>query len=91
MLAGAQESLGGNAKTLMIANVSPAREHAGESVATLAFAARAKCIRNAAVINADLRGEAALMRRELERLQRCVPFMSSSLPLCCGDAAALAH
>ena len=66
----AQESLGGNAKTLIIAAVSPMREHAAESTATLAFAARAKCIRNAAFVNQDVRGDAELMRRELERLQR---------------------
>lgn len=46
------------------------REHAAESTATLAFAARAKCIRNAASVNQDVRGDAELMRRELERLQR---------------------
>ena len=58
----AQESLGGNAKTLIIAVVSPMREHAAESTATLAFAARAKCIRNAAFVNQDMRGDAELMR-----------------------------
>ncbi|CAL5224275.1 g6937 [Coccomyxa viridis] len=65
-----QESLGGNAKTLIIANVSPAQEHCSETGSTLAFAARAKCIRNSAVINQDMRGDTELMRRELARLQR---------------------
>jgi hypothetical protein len=46
------------------------REHAAESAATLAFAARAKCIRNAAFVNRDMRGDTELIRRELERLQR---------------------
>ena len=65
-----QESLGGNAKTLIIANVSPAQEHCSETASTLAFAARAKCIRNSAVVNQDVRGDTELMRRELARLQR---------------------
>ena len=71
-----QESLGGNAKTLIIANVSPAQEHCSETASTLAFAARAKCIRNSAVINQDMRGDTELMRRELARLQRCLHHSS---------------
>ena len=67
-----QESLGGNAKTMIIANISPAQEHAAETASTLAFASRAKCIRNSAVVNQDVRGGAELMRRELERLQRSI-------------------
>ena len=74
----AQDSLGGNAKTMIIANISPAQEHAAETASTLAFASRAKCIRNSAVINQDVRGDAELMRRELERLQRCTDH------LCCS-------
>ena len=66
-----QDSLGGNAKTLIVANVSPAQEHCSETASTLAFAARAKCIRNSAVVNQDMRGDAELMRREMARLQRC--------------------
>ena len=66
-----QESLGGNAKTMIIANVSPAREHSHETASTLAFAARCKRIRNSAVVNQDMRGDAELMRRELGRLTRC--------------------
>ena len=71
ILADVQDSLGGNAKTLIIANVSPAQEHSSETASTLAFAARAKCIRNSATVNQDMRGDTDLMLRELERLQRC--------------------
>ena len=55
---------------MIIANISPAQEHAAETASTLAFASRAKCIRNSAVVNQDVRGDAELMRRELDRLQR---------------------
>ena len=57
---------------MIIANISPAQEHAAETASTLAFASRAKCIRNSAVVNQDVRGDAELMRRELERLQRYI-------------------
>jgi hypothetical protein len=39
-----QDSLGGNTKTCMIANVSPADYNFEESLSTIRYAARAKCI-----------------------------------------------
>lgn len=42
----AQDSLGGNAKTVIIAAVSNTTEHAAETLSTLRFAQRAKFIRN---------------------------------------------
>lgn len=42
----AQESLGGNAKTVMIANVSPAATNMADTLSTLRFAQRVKAIRN---------------------------------------------
>ena len=41
-----QESLGGNAKTVMIANVSPAMTNMADTLSTLRFAQRVKAIRN---------------------------------------------
>ena len=41
-----QESLGGNSKTCIIANVSPSAESAQETHSTLLFAAGAKKIKN---------------------------------------------
>ncbi|KAF8522546.1 P-loop containing nucleoside triphosphate hydrolase protein [Gautieria morchelliformis] len=46
-----QDSLGGNAHTLMIACVSPAEWNVGETVNTLKYAIRARNIRNRAVVN----------------------------------------
>lgn len=46
-----QDSLGGNAHTLMIACVSPAEWNAGETVNTLKYANRARNIKNRAVVN----------------------------------------
>ena len=48
-----QDSLGGNARTLMIAAVGPAQAHSDESLSTLRYAARAKHIRNAPRVNED--------------------------------------
>ena len=66
-----QDCLGGNARTVIVAAVSPAAEHAGETRSTLEFAARAKCIRNRAVVNRDVRGSADALRRQLACLERC--------------------
>jgi len=41
-----KNSLGGNSKTLMIANVSPSSAHLNETISTLEFAKRAKMIKN---------------------------------------------
>ena len=68
---------------MIIANISPAQEHAAETASTLAFASRAKCICNSAVVNQDVRGDAELMRRELERLQRYID------PVCCPPGSTL--
>lgn len=48
-----QDSLGGNTKTLMIANIGPSHLNAEETMATLRYADRAKQIKNKPVINAD--------------------------------------
>jgi hypothetical protein len=43
-----KNSLGGNSKTLVIANVSPSWDHINETVSTLEFAKRAKLMKNEA-------------------------------------------
>lgn len=71
-----QDSLGGNTKTLMVANVGPATYNYQESLATLRYASRAKKVRNKPVINddpkdAELRhyqDEISRLRAELSRV-----------------------
>ena len=46
-------SLGGNAKTVMIAALSPAGINHDETLSTLRYADRAKQIKNKAVVNED--------------------------------------
>ena len=41
-----QDSLGGSAKTLMIANISPSYYNYDETLSTLRYASRAKCVKN---------------------------------------------
>lgn len=48
-----QDSLGGNAKTLMIATISSHFSNYDETISTLKYASRAKYITNAPVINLD--------------------------------------
>ncbi|KAG8155926.1 hypothetical protein JTE90_002834 [Oedothorax gibbosus] len=48
-----QDSLGGNSKTLMCANIGPAGYNYDESLSTLRYANRAKNIKNKARINED--------------------------------------
>ncbi|EDQ89939.1 uncharacterized protein MONBRDRAFT_16629 [Monosiga brevicollis MX1] len=62
-----QDSLGGNAKTLMIATFGPADYNYEETISTLRYADRAKRIKNKPKINEDPKD--ALLRQYLEELQ----------------------
>ena len=67
-----QPSLGGNAKTAIICNVTPAAMHSDESINTLRFACRAKRVVNNATVNEVLSDAAVLKRqaKEIEDLRR---------------------
>ena len=65
-----KNSLGGNSKTIFIANVSPSAMYYVETLSTLLFAQRAKMIKNTAKINQDIRGgDIARLRLELVAAQ----------------------
>ena len=61
------DSLGGNTKTVMFANVSPASFNYDETVGTLRYASRAKLIKNAPKINEDPKD--ALLRQYEEQIK----------------------
>ncbi|CAH8496866.1 unnamed protein product [Schistosoma turkestanicum] len=66
-----QDSLGGNSKTAMIANISPSDYNCDESLSTLRYANRAKNIKNKAKINEDPKD--AMLRqfqKEIEQLRK---------------------
>ncbi|KAL3860748.1 hypothetical protein ACJMK2_010823, partial [Sinanodonta woodiana] len=64
-----RNSLGGNAKTHMIACIHPGAKCFGETLSTLQFAKRAKMIKNKAVINEDTEGNTAVLQAEIRRLK----------------------
>ncbi|KAG2146886.1 kinesin-domain-containing protein [Suillus bovinus] len=73
-----QDSLGGNAHTLMIACVSPTEWNVGETVNTLKYANRARNIKNRAVVNEKedgwddiewLQGTVTRLRKEVKQLK----------------------
>ncbi|KAL5713441.1 hypothetical protein ACHQM5_015513 [Ranunculus cassubicifolius] len=64
-----QESLGGNSKTMIIANVSPSICCAAETLSTLKFAQRAKLIQNNAVINEDASGDVSALQHQIQLLK----------------------
>lgn len=66
-----QDSLGGNARTVMVANIGPASYNFEETITTLRYANRAKNIKNKPKINEDPKD--ALLREfqeEIVRLKR---------------------
>ncbi|MEQ2310060.1 Kinesin-like protein kif3b [Ameca splendens] len=65
-----QDSLGGNAKTVMVATLGPASQHYDETLTTLRYANRAKNIQNQPRVNEDPKD--ALLRefqKEIARLR----------------------
>lgn len=64
-----RDSLGGNAKTTIIAAVSPSPICQAETISTLRFAQRAKQIRNKAIVNKDVQGNFVELQSEVRRLQ----------------------
>lgn len=71
-----RDSLGGNARTLMIACVSPSDADAEETLSTLRYAARARCIKNKPIVNEDPKD--ALLRQYQVELQRLRKLLESS-------------
>jgi hypothetical protein len=63
-----QDSLGGNTKTVMCANVGPADYNYSESLSTLRYANRAKNIKNKPIINEDPKD--AVIREFQEEIAR---------------------
>ena len=65
-----QDALGGTAKTVLLATVSPATSNASETLSTLRFADNVKRIKNKAVVNQDTAGDAEALRSEVVRLRQ---------------------
>ncbi|PRW20706.1 kinesin KIF3B [Chlorella sorokiniana] len=63
-----QDSLGGNTRTVMIANVGPAASNGEETLSTLRYANRAKNIRNKPRVNEDPKD--AMLREFQEEIER---------------------
>ena len=87
-------SLGGNAKTAIICNITPAAVHVDESHSTLRFACRAKRVVNNATVNEVLSDAAVLKRqaKEIEELRRVLAANGGGCGLhysqdleCCHD------
>ncbi|KAG6763159.1 hypothetical protein POTOM_033695 [Populus tomentosa] len=72
-----QDSLGGNSKTIIIANISPSLCCSLETLSTLKFAQRAKFIKNNAIINEDASGDVIVMRMQIQQLKKEVSRLRS--------------
>jgi hypothetical protein len=61
------DSMGGNAKTLMFVNISPASYNQDETVQSLTYAARVKLITNEPVKNVETR-EMSKLKAEIMKM-----------------------
>jgi hypothetical protein len=72
-----QDSLGGNAHTIMIACVSPADDNFDETLTTLRYANRARNICNKPVANRDMAAvQITALRQEIEALRAALSSAS---------------
>ncbi|CAD7943855.1 unnamed protein product [Amoebophrya sp. A25] len=81
-----QDSLGGNTKTVMVANVGPVDYNYDETISTLRYAHRAKSIQNKPKINEDPKD--AMLREfqeEIARLRRQVELQQSGKTVVVGE------
>ncbi|RDD47607.1 Kinesin-like protein KIF15 [Trichoplax sp. H2] len=81
-----RDSLGGNAKTFMIANVHPSKKCFGETFSTLNFAKKAKLIKTKAVVNEDTQGNIEQLQSEIRQLKE---ELSSAKALSTSDLSTL--
>uniref|UniRef100_A0A8U8BUM8 Uncharacterized protein n=1 Tax=Geospiza parvula TaxID=87175 RepID=A0A8U8BUM8_GEOPR len=77
-----RDSLGGNAKTCIIANVHPGSKCFGETLSTLNFAQRAKLIKNKAVVNEDTQGNVNQLQAEVKKLKEQLAKLTSVPSVC---------
>merc|ERR1711937_292111 len=83
------DSLGGNAKTLMFVNISPADYNAEETQTSLVYAARVKLITNQAKASADT-AEVTRLKKVIRNLRNGLPEDAGIEDAGEGDAAAAA-
>jgi Kinesin motor domain len=77
------DSLGGSALCLMIACVTPSSRHVEESLSTLTYATRAKCIRNRPRAQATTQNSTvALLQHEIQILQDENEYLRSIVVRC---------
>lgn len=88
-----QDSLGGNSKTIMIANIGPASTNYDETIITLRYAYRAKSIKNQPIKNEDIKNTKLLeLQQEIERLKKLIEEknrgveLSGQIDLGCSDS-----
>ncbi|XP_044004559.1 kinesin-like protein KIF3B [Aphidius gifuensis] len=74
-----QDSLGGNSKTIMVANIGPASYNYDETLTTLRYANRAKNIKNKPRINEDPKD--ALLRQYQEEISRLKEKLAQKGPI----------
>ncbi|CAM6101475.1 unnamed protein product [Calypogeia fissa] len=73
-----QDSLGGNTRTVMLANIGPSDYNFDESISTLRYANRAKNIKNKPRINEDPKD--AILREFQEEIARLKAQLQMSIP-----------
>lgn len=64
-----KDSLGGNSKTKLLANINPRRQYLGDTISTLMFAKRAKILKVRVEPNQNVADNFEALRSEIRKLR----------------------
>lgn len=64
-----KDSLGGNSRTTLLANINPSRAYLGDTISTLMFAKRAKIIKVRVEANENIADNFESLRNEIRKLR----------------------
>ena len=67
-----KDSLGGNSKTTIVANISCSLMQAGETISTLKFVQRAKMIKNSVSLNVSVQENIETLQAEIKKLKEII-------------------
>ena len=67
-----KDSLGGNSKTTIVANISTSLIQMNETISTLKFVQRAKMIKNSATLNMSVKENIEALQEEIKRLKAII-------------------
>ena len=72
-----RDSLGGNAKTILIGTLSSKEEAFMETLSTLYFAEKTKKVKQKAKVNEEIEGDSGMLRKNIRMLEEEIAYLKN--------------